>query len=108
MIEIESRADSGVVVIPSGNLDWIGATALRHAVDAILGLRVDFVIDLSRTNRVDATGMSALVGSIRRARTLGINACIVNPMPSVRRQLGLVSIDRLVLCSSVDSGNDAA
>lgn len=108
MIDIESRVDSDAAIIPSGNLDWIGASALRHAVDDVLRLRVNFVIDLGRVSRVDATGISALVGSIRRARSLGLDACIVGPRPSVQRQLELVSIDQLVLCSSIESGNDAA
>lgn len=108
MIEIDSHAQNDALIVPRGNLDWIAATELRHTVDYLLHLRLNFVIDLGRTNRVDASGLSAVVGSIRRARTVGINACVVNPRPSVRRQLGLVSIDHLVLCSKVDIGNDAA
>jgi anti-anti-sigma factor len=107
MIEIESRPHE-VAVVPNGNLDWIGATAFRHAVDDLFNMRADFVIDLARTSRVDATGISALVGALRRAQAAGIKACIVNPRPSVQRQLALVRIDQLVRCSHVESGNDAA
>lgn len=108
MIEIESPVDGDVVVMPRGNLDWVSATPLRHAVDDLLRLGLNFVVDLSRTDRVDATGISALVGTIRRAQAAGISACIVNARPSVQRQLDWVSLDQLVLCTEVFTGNDAA
>lgn len=108
MIELESHVGADTVVRPTGDLDWIGATALRHVADDLFRLGVNFVIDLGRTCRVDATGASALVGTVRRGRALGVDVRVVNPRPSIRRQLELMSIDQLVLCSNVNSGNDAA
>jgi anti-sigma B factor antagonist len=108
MIELKSQVDGHVVVTPTGNLDSIGATALRHLVDDLLRLRMSFVIDLRRTNRVDATGISALLGTIRRARALSVDVSIMNPRPSIERQLGLIGLHPLSMCSSSDNGNDAA
>src|SRR5579864_7030062 len=97
MIELESRVDDDTVIRPTGSLDWNGASALRHVVDDLLRLRVNFAIDLSRTSRIDATGASALVGIVRRARALGVTVSIVNPRPSIRWQLELLRVDKLVL-----------
>jgi stage II sporulation protein AA (anti-sigma F factor antagonist) len=107
MIELKAHVDGDQVLKPNGNLDWIGATALRHVVDDLLALRLNFVIDLSRTSGVDAAGVSALVGTVRRARALGAKVTIVNPRPSIRRRLELIGVDQLVLCSSGDLGTDA-
>jgi anti-sigma B factor antagonist len=108
MVELKSQVDGHAVVTPMGNLDSIGATALRHLVDDLLCLRMGFVIDLRRTNRIDATGMSALLGTIRRAQALSVDVSIMNPRPSIERQLGLVGLHALSMFSSSDNGNDAA
>jgi anti-anti-sigma factor len=106
MIELQTHLDGDTVVTPTGNLDWIDATALRHLVDVLLRMRMNFVIDLSRTYRADASGLSALVGTMRRARSVGVRVCIVNPRPFLRRQLALIGVDQLNLCSKTANSND--
>jgi stage II sporulation protein AA (anti-sigma F factor antagonist) len=108
MIELEWNDDGDAVIKLTGNLDWVAATALRHVVHDLLQLGANFVIDLRSTSGVDATGASALVGATRRARALGPSVSIVNPRPSVRRQLELMRIDQLILFPNVDSGGDAS
>jgi anti-anti-sigma factor len=85
MIKLEWNADGDAVIKLTGNLNWVAVTALRHVVHDLLRLGVNFVIDLSSTSGVDATGASALVGTTRRARAIGPSVSIVNPRPSVRR-----------------------
>ncbi len=104
MIELEWKADGDAVIKPTGDLNWVVATALRHVVQDLLRLGVNFVIDLRSTSGVDATGASALVGTTCPARALGPSVSIVNPRPSVRRQLELMRIDQLILCPNVDTG----
>ena len=108
MIEVESNRDGVTTIRPAGTLDWTGATALRHVVDDLFRLRASFVVDLARTSRVDATGASALLGTMRRSRAVGVDVRVVNARPAIRRHLELMSIDGLVLCPGVDSGGDAA
>lgn len=102
MIEVESPNDGTPTIRPAGSLDWLGAEILRHVVDDLFRLELSFVIDLARTTRVDATGASALLGTMRRSRALGVDVRIVNPRPAIRRKLEVMSIDEFVLCSDTD------
>jgi anti-anti-sigma regulatory factor len=55
MIGLQWHGDGDAVIKPTGNLNWIAATALRHLVHELLRLGVNFVIDLRSTSNVDAT-----------------------------------------------------
>jgi len=108
VVETHLRADSSIVCRPSGDLDWIGAMSLRHAIHDSVRPGVDIIIDLSRVDFVDAVGMSALVGSVRRVRATGGEAQICNPSSDVRRRLELVGVYGLLTCCSARHGNDVA
>ena len=81
MIETHLLADSGIVCRPSGSLDWIAAVSLRHAVGHSIQPGVDVIVDLSRVEFIDAVGISALVGTVRRVRALGGQANICGASP---------------------------
>jgi anti-anti-sigma factor len=108
VVETYVRADSSIVCRPSGGLDWIGAMSLRHAIYDSVRPGVDIIIDLSRVDFVDAVGMSALVGSVRRVRAVGGKAQICNPSSDVRRRLELVGVCGFLTHSSARNGNDVA
>jgi anti-anti-sigma factor len=106
---IETYVDPGssIVCKPRGTLDWVGATCLRHVINDSLRPGIEVVIDLSHVDRVDAVGMSALLGSVRRVRAIGSRAVVCNIQPAVRQRLELVGIYRdLTHCPT--TGNDAA
>ena len=92
MVETRVRADCSIVCRPSGGLDWIGAVSLRHAVPDSLRPGVVMTIDLSPIDFIDAVGMSALVGCVRRARAVGGEALICNATPHVRQRMELVDM----------------
>jgi anti-anti-sigma factor len=108
VVETRVRADSSVVCRPSAGLDWIGAVSLRHAIHDSLRPGVDLIIDLSRVDFIDAIGMSALVGSVRRVRAVGGEAHICNATSQVRQRMELVGVYRLLTPSSARNGNDVA
>jgi anti-anti-sigma factor len=108
VIETRVRADSSIVCRPSGGLDWIGAVSLRHAVHDSLRPGVDMIIDLSRVDFIDAVGMSALVGCVRRVRAVGGQALICNATSQVRQRMELVGVYSLLTHSSASNGNDVA
>jgi anti-anti-sigma factor len=108
VVETHVRADSSIVCRPSGGLDWIGAVSLRHAIHDSLRPGVDIIIDLSRVDFIDAVGMSALVGSVRRVRAVGGEAHIRNATSHVRRRMELVGVYPLLTQSSARDGNDVA
>ena len=108
VVDTHVGADSSIVCRPSGGLDWIGAVSLRHAIHDSLRPGVDIIIDLSRVDFIDAVGMSALVGSVRRVRAVGGEAQICNVTSRVRHRMELVGVYRLLTDSSARNGNDVA
>ena len=106
--ETRVRADCSIVCRPSGGLDWIGAVSLRHSVHDWLRPGVDMIIDLSRVDFIDAVGMSALVGCVRRVRAVGGEARICNATSHVRRRMELVGVYHLLTHSWARNGNDSA
>jgi anti-anti-sigma factor len=108
VIETHLLADSSIMCRPSGSLDWIAAVSLRHALSDALRPGVDVAIDLSRVKFIDAVGISAIVGSVRRVRAVGGHARICRASPEVRRRLELAGVYRLAMGCSATNGNDAA
>jgi anti-anti-sigma factor len=108
VIETQLLADSSIVCRPLGSLDWIAAASLRHVMGDSLRPGVVVIIDLSRVEFVDAVGITATVGSLRRMRAVGGRTDICGASPEVRRRLQLTGVDRPVMRCSTTSGNDDA
>jgi anti-anti-sigma factor len=108
VIETQFLADSSVVCRPVGSLDWIAAVSVRHLIGDSLRPGVRVVIDLSRVDFIDAAGLSAVVGSVRRVRAVGGRAKICGASGQVHRSLELAGVYRLTMRSSTTIGNDAA
>ena len=70
MIERNTSANGAVRLRVSGELSCITAVSFRHVVDDSVGQGVTIVIDLGSVERIDAEGVSALVGTVRRARSV--------------------------------------
>jgi anti-anti-sigma regulatory factor len=77
-----------------------GSTELRHVIGDLLVPGVNVVIDLRHVSYAEAIGLSALVGSVRRLRSVGGTTSIRNANPRLRWHLGLVGADRLVASPS--------
>jgi anti-sigma B factor antagonist len=107
MITLHICPDS-VIVYLSGRLDLDASFDLRHAISERLEPDLHLVIDLRHLASVDAEGLSALVGSVRRIRAIGGTVNVTNANPRVQWLLGLIGVDRLVLASSDPSYVDAA
>ncbi len=107
MIETQVLADSTIVCRPAGSLDWIAAVSLRHALGGLLRPGVEVIIDLSRVEFIDAVGISAIVGSVRRVRAVGGQAQMCGASPQVRRRLELAGVYRLLMPCSATNDHDA-
>lgn len=107
MIEVEMQSSGSIVCSPWGDLDWIAARSLRHVMTDVVQPGIEVVIDLRHVHSVDSVGISALVGSSRRAWATGCRARICNATADLCRlfeRLGLL----WVLDSSAEDDNDAA
>jgi anti-anti-sigma factor len=108
VIETQRLSDSSFVCRPSGSLDWTAAVSLRHVIGDSIRPGVDLAINLSRVEFIDAVGISAIAGTVRRVRAAGGHAHICGASPEVRRRLELAGVYRLVMRCSATNGNDAA
>ena len=97
-IDIRTRPDASVILKPTGDLDWVSSVSLRHVVEDVLHPLARFVVDLEEVQNIDAVGVSALIGSIRRARSVGGDLRVVNPRPAVQRALRLADVYGRLSC----------
>jgi anti-anti-sigma factor len=108
MIEISTPSESTVVCRPLGNLDVAGSLQFRHVIADLARTGLNLEIDLGYVDFIDAVGVSALVGCIRRVRAVGGEVALSNPHSQVQRLLDLLGVYRLVLCPSSTSDDHAA
>lgn len=87
----------GERVVLSGRLDARGAAPARDALHAALAAGSGrLVVDLSRVELLDATGLGVLVGAHRRARLDGRELVLSDAPPRVARLLSLTRVDRVI------------
>jgi anti-anti-sigma factor len=94
MIEIHTCTAS-TVVCPTGDLDPASSLHLRHLIADLAEPEINLIIDLCHVSFVDAVALSALVGSVRRVRSVGGTAVVHNANRRVRWLLGLTGVDPL-------------
>jgi anti-sigma B factor antagonist len=88
---------AGAVVALAGRLDVLGAGAAREALHEAVGSgQGRLVIDLSRVELLDATGLGVLIGTHRRARATGRQLVLLDAIPRVARILALTRVDRII------------
>lgn len=110
-----SRSSAEVRVLqlrPVGRLDEVAASSLRRELQLLMrsGM-VDFVVDLSAVDSVDALGLGVLVTCRKAARDCGGNLLITRPNEQVKTMLVLTNLDRVLKChdgSDSDSDSDPA
>jgi len=107
MIEIQTRRNGTVRVGPVGDLDWTRATALRLVVHDVLEMQMGVELDLRDVISIDAVGISALLGSVRRIRSAGGEVRITNMKPQIRSRLQLLGMEPEFLAATRDCGNAA-
>jgi anti-sigma B factor antagonist len=104
--EIE-KARRGVAILRgSGKLNMVSAPDLRAAVlSAVEDQFTRIVVDLSRIDFMDSSGLGALVGSLKTARQAGGDLRIAAPSAQVTMVLQLSNLDRVL--ASFDTPEDA-
>jgi len=90
--------DSGVVVItPAGKLNMVAAPALRKELHALVdGGQKRVVVDLSKTELIDSSGLGALISGLKVARQAGGDLRIAAPSRQVTTVLELTNLNRVL------------
>jgi anti-anti-sigma factor len=89
------ETEASVVCHVAGDLDHSSIAEFREAV-AHLDKKQRVIFELSGVPFVDAAGLGALIGTVRRIRDRRGGAVVCAARPSVRRVLQLVGIPRVV------------
>ena len=81
-----------------GDIDHHNARTVRSKIDTKLYIQRpdELVLDLSRVNFMDSSGLGLILGRYTRSVELGILFKVANPSPQIRRILDLAGTERLI------------
>jgi anti-sigma B factor antagonist len=108
-LDVEQRDECAVLSV-SGEVDLATAPQLRQQlVDLVADGHRRIVVDLSRTDFLDSTGLGALVVGLKRLRAHDGEMRVVCTTPRVRKVFEITHVDRVLpLFESVDEACAAA
>jgi anti-sigma B factor antagonist len=92
------RRDSGVTVVrPEGRLDLLSAAELKRLLVEEVGAgQCRLVVDLEGVAFIDSSGLGALIGGLKAARTAGGNLRLARPGEQALTILELTTLDRVL------------
>lgn len=96
-LSVGSRAvDGHTVVEVHGEVDVYTAPMLRERlIELISGGARSLVVDLSRVDFLDSTGLGVLVGALKRLRTAGGALALVCPKESLLKIFRITALDQV-------------
>jgi len=96
-ILLDTPTDQAAVLHIDGRLDLATAAEVKKSIlQAVDGGRPYVVVDLKAVPFIDSSGLGALIGGLRAARTAGGDLRIANPGPQARMILELTTLDRVL------------
>lgn len=110
-LSVGSRAVAGHTVVEvHGEVDVYTAPMLRERLlELINGGAHRLVVDLSRVDFLDSTGLGVLVGALKRLRTSGGVLALVCPKESLLKIFRITALDRVFpLYDSVEAATAGA
>ncbi|GGM06785.1 MULTISPECIES: STAS domain-containing protein [Micromonospora] len=91
------RLPGAVVVRPNGDIDLAVAEPLREALAEAITADRPVLLDLSRVDLIDSTGLGILVRAHNDARQRGLPLCLVAPSRFVLTVLHTMRLDTVFL-----------
>jgi anti-sigma B factor antagonist len=113
LFSVGTRIDNhgSAVVTVAGEVDVATAPRLRSAcLEALEGGATELIVDMSRVGFLDAAGLGALVGVLKRARAAGGSVTLAALHPRVRWLFELTDLaERFAICETLaDTGKATA
>jgi anti-sigma B factor antagonist len=94
---VTTREGEAVVLQLDGRLNMVAAPKVRGAVDRLVEVGdARIVVDLSRTEFMDSSGLGALIGALRSARQAGGDLRIACVGEQVATVLSLTNLARVL------------
>ena len=97
-LDVTTREEAGrLVVVAIGEVDVFSSPRLDHELGRLTGEgRTDLVVDLSRVDYLDTTGLSVLVKVLKHVREAGGRLDVVVSVDRVAKVFRLTGLDRLI------------
>jgi anti-sigma B factor antagonist len=87
-----------VIMIPVGQLDRTAVRELPKLLEPALAKdKPRIALDLSKADRVDASGLAILVTWMKKTRQSGGDMLIINPSPNAQRALRRTGLEGVFL-----------
>jgi anti-sigma B factor antagonist len=97
-VELNQYESQQVTVLEiAGRVDSYSVPKLRtHLNKSVNRHTANLVVDLTRVNFIDSSGLAALVHAMRSCREWGGNLCLASPQRPVRMILELTRLDKAI------------
>uniref|UniRef100_A0A942T131 Anti-sigma factor antagonist n=1 Tax=Neobacillus citreus TaxID=2833578 RepID=A0A942T131_9BACI len=96
-IVVHEAGEHVAVLQCTGRLNMVSAPAFRETVDQVVrGGRNNIAVELSGVDFLDSSGLGALVGMLKSARSAGGDLRIAAPSEQVQMVLKLSNIDKIL------------
>lgn len=97
-LDISTHEQAGrVVVVAIGEVDVFTAPQLDHELSRLTADgRTDVVVDLSRVDFLDSTGLSVLVKTLKRIREVDGHLDVVVSVERVAKVFRITGLDQLI------------
>ncbi|MEZ0339570.1 STAS domain-containing protein [Mycobacterium sp. pV006] len=95
--ETRTLTNGAVVVCADGRLNMVAAPELRKQLHTLVdGGQSRLVVDLSKTELIDSSGLGALISGLKVARQAGGDLRIAAPTRQVTTVLELTNLNRVL------------
>jgi anti-sigma B factor antagonist len=100
--EITER-DGAIIVGFSGDVDLQSSPEARKILLECVARKIPVLVDLSKVNYIDSSGIASLVESLQTARKGGGNLFLVSVSEAALRVLELARLDKIfTICNTID------
>jgi anti-sigma B factor antagonist len=94
-IEVANTTSPTTVVL-SGEIDILSSARVKETLLAICnGGEHRVIVDMTNVTFMDSTGLSALVGSVKRFRSAGGEVILRSPGPGVQKVMEITGLTRV-------------
>ena len=101
--------DGAVIVCFTGDVDLQSSPEARKVLLEHVGRKMPVLVDLSKVNYIDSSGIASLVESLQVARKGGEDLLLVSVSEAALRVLELARLDKVfTICGNIDEGLEKA
>jgi anti-sigma B factor antagonist len=104
-----TEREGTVIVGFSGDVDLQSSPEARKILLECVARRMPVLVDLSRVDYIDSSGIASLVESLQTARKSGGNLFIVSASEAALKVIELARLDKVfTICNTIDDAIEKA